>query len=97
MYKGTLSYNSLDEIGDQYESVSAFNTISDKFGPGESLPVTVVLKTSDALDTNDGLIAIEKISRAIEQTNGVSKVRSATRPVGKGLKATCRSKHRRTS
>ncbi|MED1066902.1 MMPL family transporter [Bacillus paralicheniformis] len=85
MYKGTLSYNSLDEIGDQYESVSAFNTISDKFGPGESLPVTVVLKTSDALDTNDGLIAIEKISRAIEQTNGVSKVRSATRPVGKGL------------
>ncbi|MGE6631498.1 MMPL family transporter [Bacillus sp. NPDC077027] len=85
MYKGTLSYNSLDEIGNKYESVSAFNTISDKFGPGESLPATVVVKSSDALDTNEGLIAIEKLSRAIEQTEGVSKVRSATRPVGKGL------------
>ncbi|MFS0656259.1 MMPL family transporter [Bacillus sp. 179-C3.3 HS] len=85
MYKGTLSYNNLDEIGDKYESVSAFQTISDKFGPGEALPATVVVKTSDALDTNEGLIAIEKLSRVIEQTDGVSKVRSATRPVGKGL------------
>lgn len=85
MYKGTLSYNSLDEIGNKYESVNAFNTISDKFGPGEALPATVIVKSADVLDNNEGLIAIEKLSRAIEQTDGVSKVRSATRPVGKGL------------
>lgn len=85
MYKGTLSYNNLDEIGNKYESVNAFNTISDKFGPGEALPATVVVKSSDLLDNNEGLIAVEKLSRAIEQTDGVSKVRSATRPVGKGL------------
>ncbi|WP_353855694.1 MMPL family transporter [Bacillus sp. Bos-x628] len=85
MYKGTLSYNSLDEIGNKYESVNAFNTISDKFGPGEALPATVVVKSSNLLDNNEGLIAVEKLSRAIEQTDGVSKVRSATRPVGKGL------------
>ncbi|OLP66374.1 putative membrane protein YdgH [Bacillus pumilus] len=85
MYKGTLSYNNLDEIGSKYASVSAFNTISDKFGPGEALPATVVVKSSDFLDNNEGLIAVEKLSRAIEQTEGVSEVRSATRPVGKSL------------
>ncbi|EIT87398.1 MmpL domain-containing protein [Fictibacillus macauensis ZFHKF-1] len=85
-YKGTLSFNSLDEIGDKYNSVKAFNVISDNFGPGESLPATVVLKNDIAMDTPAYLATIEKLSREIEKVPGVDKVRSATRPAGKELK-----------
>ncbi len=47
-YKGSISFNSLDEIGDKYDSVKAFNIISDSFGPGDSLPTTVIVKTDQA-------------------------------------------------
>lgn len=84
-YDGDLSYNSLDEIGDGYDSVKAFNIIADSFGPGESLPVKVVIQNGERLDSSDGLAAIEQVSREVEKIDGVKSVRSATRPVGDEL------------
>ncbi|MBB6669862.1 MMPL family transporter [Cohnella nanjingensis] len=81
-YKGTTSFNSLDEIGDKYNSVRGFNLISDSFGPGESLPTTVVMKTDKALDTSEGLAMIEQVSRELSKVDGVKAIRSATRPTG---------------
>ncbi|WP_409345112.1 MMPL family transporter [Paenibacillus sp. MBLB4367] len=85
-YDGKLSYNSLDEIGDSYNSVKAFNIISDSFGPGQSLPAKIVLKSDKAMDNADSLALIEKISREVSKVEGVEAVRSATRPVGEELK-----------
>ena len=42
-YKGSLSFNYLDEIGDKYNSVKGFNLIADSFGPGETLPTDVIV------------------------------------------------------
>ncbi|MGG4145288.1 MMPL family transporter [Paenibacillus algorifonticola] len=84
-YKGNVSFNSLDEIGDKYDSVKAFNLISESFGPGESLPSTVVVKTAVPMDTTDGLAAIEQITRELSKVEGVALVRSATRPTGEEL------------
>lgn len=84
-YDGDLSYNSLDEIGDGYDSVKAFNIIADSFGPGESLPAKVVIQNGERLDTSGGLAAIEQVSREVEKIDGVKSVRSATRPVGDEL------------
>ncbi|MCA0756169.1 MMPL family transporter [Paenibacillus sp. N4] len=81
-YKGTISFNSLDEIGDKYDSVKAFNLISDSFGPGDSLPTTVVVKADQPMDTPEGLAALEQVSRELAKTEGVKAVRSATRPTG---------------
>ncbi|MGO4545274.1 efflux RND transporter permease subunit [Paenibacillus sp. 2TAB23] len=81
-YKGTISFNSLDEIGDKYDSVKAFNIISDSFGPGDSLPTTVVVKSDKPMDSPEGLAALEQISRELANTEGVKAVRSATRPTG---------------
>lgn len=81
-YKGNISFNSLDEIGDKYDSVKAFNIISDSFGPGDSLPTTVVVKTDKPLDTPEGLATLEQVTRELAKTNGVKTVRSATRPTG---------------
>jgi RND superfamily putative drug exporter len=84
-YKGSTSFNSLDEIGNKYKSVQAFNLISDSFGPGDSLPSTVVVKSDKPLDNAAGLAAIEQISRELGKVDGVKAVRSATRPTGDPL------------
>ncbi len=81
-YKGSISYNSLDEIGDKYNSVKGFNLIADSFGPGETLPSTVVVKTDMKLDNPEHLALVEKISRELASVDGVKAVRSATRPAG---------------
>lgn len=85
-YDGVKSYNSLDEIGDDYNSVKAFNIIADSFGPGQSMPAKIVLKNDRPMDTSEALAAMEKISREIEKVEGVESIRSATRPVGEELK-----------
>jgi len=81
-YKGTISFNSLDEIGDKYDSVKAFNIISDSFGPGDSLPTTVVVKADKPMDTPEGLALLEQVSRELANSGGIKTVRSATRPTG---------------
>ncbi|MEK0313530.1 MMPL family transporter [Cohnella sp. 56] len=86
IYKGSISFNSLDEIGDRYDSVKGFNLIADSFGPGESLPTTVVLKTDQPVDTSAGLAMIERVSRELAGVEGVKTVRSATRPTGEAPK-----------
>jgi len=85
-YDGDVTYNSLDEIGDKYDSVKAFNIVSEHFGPGESLPTSIVIKHDEPLDNPQGMAWIEKISRELLEVEGVSTVRSATRPVGEELK-----------
>jgi RND superfamily putative drug exporter len=86
-YEGGLSYNMLDEIGDKYDSVNGFNLIADRFGPGEALPTTIVIRGEEALDNPAGMAAIEKISRAVLEVDGVASVRSLTRPTGEPIEA----------
>lgn len=84
-YSSKLSFNSLEEIGPQYESVKGFNIISESFGPGESMPSTVVIRNDDLMDTADYVGLAEKISREIEKVDGVSAVRSLSRPTGEQI------------
>lgn len=81
-YKGNLSFNSLNEIGDSYDSVKGFNIIADSFGPGEAMTTKIVVESDKALDNNEAYAAIEKITRELSRTPGVAKVRSLTRPLG---------------
>ncbi|MCM3173513.1 MMPL family transporter [Paenibacillus sp. MER 99-2] len=85
-YDGKLSFNSLDEIGDKYDSVKAFNIISDSFGPGESLPGQVVIQNDEPMDNAKYMAVAEKISREVEKVPGISGVRSMTRPTGEEIK-----------
>ena len=85
MYDGTLSYNSLNEIGNKYESVSAFNTISEQFGFGEALPLNVLVENDHKLDNQEKIVMIEKLTRKLNDIDEVKTVRSVTRPVGDGL------------
>lgn len=84
-YKGDLSYNSLNEIGDSYDSVKGFNIISDSFGPGEAMTTKIVLESQETLDNGEAYAAMEKLTRELARTPGVAKVRSLTRPLGEEM------------
>ncbi|MDC3413611.1 MMPL family transporter [Aquibacillus sp. 3ASR75-11] len=84
-YDGNKSYNSLEEIGDEYGSVEAFNWISNSFGPGQTMPATVVFDTREKIDSVQEFEAIEAISQKLARLDGVEQVRSATRPAGEIL------------
>lgn len=85
VYDGELSFNSMEEIGEKYDSVKGFNLIADAFGPGESMPTTVIAKSTEPLDDAEGLALIENVSRELARLDGVAAVRSATRPMGEVL------------
>lgn len=81
-YDASKSYDSLAEIGDNYDSVKGFNAVADSFGPGQTMPTSVVLKTNNKMERTKDFQDIEKISAEIAKMKGVKEVRSATRPSG---------------
>lgn len=85
MYDGSLSFNALDEMGDDYDSVKAFSIISESFGPGESLPAKIVIKYDKSMDHESFMPIFENISREVAALPSVAKVRSITRPLGEEI------------
>lgn len=81
-YDGELSYNSLDEISGDVNSIKAFNAIADSFGPGESMPTQVILKNDERMDSAEYIELAERISFELEKVDLVDTVRSVTRPTG---------------
>lgn len=84
-YDGTLSFNSMEEISDDYGSIKAFNVISGSFSPGEAMPTQVVLKNDEEMDSQEYLSLAEKISQELKKVDLVDSVRSVTRPTGESL------------
>ncbi|MGX6441743.1 MMPL family transporter [Neobacillus sp. K501] len=84
-YDGELSFNSLEEIGDDFHSIKGFNIISDSFGPGESMPTQIVIKNDDELNSSDYIALTEKISLELAKIDDVDVVRSVTRPMGEPI------------
>ncbi len=85
-YDGDLSYNSLNEAGDDVPSIKAFDIIADSFGPGQSMPTQIVIKNDEAMDSAEYLGLAEKISKEVAKNDGVDFVRSVTRPTGEKIK-----------
>ena len=81
-YDGDTSYNSLDEIGDEYASVQGFNLIAEKFGPGEVMPTEIVIRAKQPLADQASLGELEALSARIAELDGVAYVRSVSRPLG---------------
>src|SRR5690625_1270812 len=82
LYKNKQLYDSLAELSDSYDTVKAFNWIEKGFGPGEIMPITVVMQLDEKVDDANDFQAIETITAEISSLEEVAKVRSATRPAG---------------
>ncbi|WP_147536150.1 MMPL family transporter [Bacillus marasmi] len=84
-YDGTLSYNSLTEVGDKANSIKAFNMIADGFGEGQAMPTQIVIKNDEKMDSSEYIGLAEKISQDLQKIDGVDTIRSVTRPMGEPL------------
>ncbi|WP_017380966.1 MMPL family transporter [Paenisporosarcina sp. TG-14] len=81
-YNNSLSFNTVDEIGDDYESVQGLRAIENGFGKGNSLPVQVIIKSDEQLANEEMIPYVERLSQRFEQIEGVDKIRTVTRPTG---------------
>lgn len=84
-HTGTLSYNSMNEVGKNYSSVKGFDVIADKFGIGKALPVTIAIKNNGTMNNQNTLSEIDDITEAIKSVDGVEQVYSVTQPKGERI------------
>nr|WP_205603908.1 MMPL family transporter [Bacillus mesophilus] len=84
-YDGEVSFNSLEEIGDDVPSIKAFNYIAEGFGPGESMPTQIVIKNDEEMNSAEYISIAEKVSQELDRVDLVSTVRSITRPTGEPI------------
>lgn len=82
MYKAEQTYDNLAELGDDYDTVIGFNWIEEGFGPGEIMPITVVMELDQEVDDVSEVQGLETITNYIADLDGISKVRSVSRPAG---------------
>ncbi|WP_085524144.1 MMPL family transporter [Tuberibacillus sp. Marseille-P3662] len=82
---GLKSFNTLEEIGNEYKSVQGFNILSDNFGAGEAMPTQVVIENDEKMDQRAYLQTIEGITRELKTINHVDTVRSVTQPKGEPI------------
>ncbi|OHX51180.1 hypothetical protein BB776_03555 [Planococcus salinarum] len=84
-YDNDLSFNTVDEIGSEYESVKGLEAIEDAFGKGNSLPVQIVVKSDEELDGEETIPYFDSLSQDILKVEGVDTVRAITRPTGTAI------------
>lgn len=82
LYNGTLSYNSVTEVDPSYPSIIGNNIVSKHFSQGETMPVTVAIKSNGALNTLENLSAIDRLIDGVRGVKGVDKVYGVTQPLG---------------
>jgi len=75
-----LSFDQLKELGNHYPSTKGFSLVGEHFSRGQALPTTVVIANDKAMDNNDALSVVEKLTKELKEVNGVLAVSSVTQP-----------------
>lgn len=84
-YDGEVSFNQLEEISGDVNSIKAFDAIAESFRAGESMPTQIILKNDEEMDSVEYIGLAEKISQELEKVDLVDTVRSITRPTGEPI------------
>ncbi len=80
-----LNFDTVGELGNNYPSSKAINLVSEHFGKGQSMPATVVIENSNALDNNESFAVIDNVTERLKSIKGVKQVSSVTQPQGKKI------------
>lgn len=75
-----LSFDQIKELGDGYESTHGFNIVAEHFSRGQALPTTVVVQSDKAMDNNESLAVVDKLTDKLKEIDGVKMVASVTQP-----------------
>jgi putative drug exporter of the RND superfamily len=82
LHRGETSMDTLNEIGNEFDSVYAFELVSENFSEGQAFPVNVVLENDEEWNQQQWMPYIELVTHELAKIDGVKEVRSATRPKG---------------
>jgi RND superfamily putative drug exporter len=80
-----LSFDQLKELGNDHPSTKGFSLVAEHFSRGQALPTMVVVQNDKAMNTNEGLAAIDKITEKLKSVPGVAQVSSVTQPQSKQI------------
>ncbi|QJD85804.1 MMPL family transporter [Cohnella herbarum] len=75
-----LSFDQLKELGNDHPSTKGFSLVGEHFSRGQALPTTVVIENDKAMNNNDSLSVVEKLTNNLKQVEGVLAVSSVTQP-----------------
>jgi putative drug exporter of the RND superfamily len=84
-HEGRLSFDSLQEVNPDYDSVRGFRIVADQFGPGQTLPTTVVIKNDERLDSPEALAFLDQLHQKLSRLPGVKTVYGPTQPGGEPI------------
>lgn len=85
LHEEKLNFDTVGELGDKYPSSKAINLVAEHFGKGQSMPATVVIENSTALDNNESLAVIDSVTEKLKSLKGVKMVSSVTQPLGERI------------
>ncbi|MCG2730981.1 MAG: MMPL family transporter [Acetobacterium sp.] len=80
-----LNFDSIAELGDDQPSKIGFNLVSDHFGRGQAMPVSIVIENGNALDNNESFTTIDNLTERLKKIEGVDQVASVTQPLGEQI------------
>jgi putative drug exporter of the RND superfamily len=80
-----LSFDNLQDMDNSSPSVMGFNTVSEHFNKGTTMPTTVVIQSVSAMDNSTSLAAIDSLTEKIRNIKGVNSVMGPTQPTGEEI------------
>ncbi|QMU07580.1 MMPL family transporter [Levilactobacillus suantsaii] len=83
---GDLDYDNLVEIGDNVPAKQGFKVVQQHFSKGTAEPTTIYIQSKHKLDNEKSLMLIDRLTKQLQQSDGVKTVASATQPGGKAIK-----------
>jgi putative drug exporter of the RND superfamily len=77
-----LSFDNLKDMGGDSPSVIGFDTVSEHFSKGTTMPTTIVIQSKEPMDTSAKLAIIDTMTNKIKKISGVTAVQGPTQPLG---------------
>ncbi|MGG0655413.1 MMPL family transporter [Rummeliibacillus pycnus] len=84
--KQNISFDSLKELGASSPAAKGFNLVSEHFGKGQAMPTIIAIENDEALDNNEAMAVLDKLTEDIKDIAGVEKVSSVTQPAAEPIK-----------
>lgn len=82
IFEPAFVQDTITELPASSDAVRDLRFLSEKFGPGATAPLSVVLRSESDLRESTGLALIDDLSRVLDGDRGITEVRSATQPLG---------------
>jgi len=83
---GTLDYDDTVEIGNNVPAKQGLRVVQKHFSKGTAEPTTIYIQSDHKLNNEKSLLLIDRLTKQLQNADGVKTVASVTQPGGKAIK-----------